>query len=747
MSTLVAPATNPSPDQRLPSAADERPPLESSRVRWVRIAARAAAALVAAGGLLVLLGWQFDIQPLRAIGPVDVVMNPLAALLFVLTGSVLLLDGRQRSQVPSRRWGVVCGVVVAIAGTLVLMRPLSGWHVGVDDLLFRDKVLRVTPPDWMAENAALSFVLLGLALLSRGVPERGRRRLANWLVLPVALVALLVVIGYLYGAIGFITFHLKLPMALNTAFFFLAASFALVASRPDEGVTALFASDTAGGRLTRRLLPALLLVPLVLGWLIHLGMQTVGYGATEGLALLTLATIVLSALLTIAMAGELHRGELELRLAKDRAVRAREEAERAREEAERARAEAEHAREEAERANHAKSEFLSRMSHELRTPMNSILGFAQLLEMGELESAQKHSVERICAAGEHLLKLINEVLDLARIESDRLTLSVEPVRVAGLLSETLDLARPLAGQYGVRLSEEIPAEADFYIRADHQRITQVLLNLVSNAIKYNRVGGGVRFLCRVEHGSDGESQLSIGVRDDGHGIPPERMGELFTPFARLGAEASAIEGTGLGLSLSKGFVEAMGGRIRVESVPDVGSTFWVELPLAPSPKEAAVGSPPGCQVLAEEFSLQRPATVLYVEDNLANLDLIECILASFPAVRLIPALQGQLGLELAREHRPDLVLLDLHLPDIPGETVLQALRDDPRTSAIPVVIVSADATPGRIQRLREAGAREYLTKPLDVRRFLETVEQLLAERAGGSGAQREAAPDLELAAR
>jgi nitrogen-specific signal transduction histidine kinase/CheY-like chemotaxis protein len=389
-----------------------------------------------------------------------------------------------------------------------------------------------------------------------------------------------------------------------------------------------------------------------------------------------------------------------------------------------------HAKDEADRANRAKSEFLSRMSHELRTPMNSILGFAQLLDMGELSASQARAVERIRKAGDHLLRLINEVLDLARIESNRQTFSLEPVRVVGLLRETIDLVRPIATQYGCRLDEEIPAAADCYVRADRQRITQVLLNLVTNAIKYNRPGGEVRFLCRVEASPAGDAQVAIGVWDNGPGIAPERIDELFTPFARLGAESSGIEGTGLGLSLAKRFVEAMGGSIQVESVPDVGSTFWVELPLVSSPAQSAQDSSPRSAALEQEFSIRRPVSILYVEDNLANLDLIEGIFAAYPAVRLIPALQGRLGLALAREHQPDLILLDLHLPDLSGEVVLQSLRADPKTSAIPVVIISADATPGRTEELRAAGAREYLTKPLDVRQFLATVERLLSELPG-----------------
>jgi len=376
------------------------------------------------------------------------------------------------------------------------------------------------------------------------------------------------------------------------------------------------------------------------------------------------------------------------------------------------------AKQEAERANQAKSEFLSRMSHELRTPLNAVLGFAQLLEIEALTAEQRESVEHILKGGRHLLGLIDEVLDISRIESGRLSISLEPVLLNDVIREALDLIHPLAARWNVRLDGRPSESDDFYVLADRQRLKQVLLNFLSNAAKFNRPGGKVSVSVEDAPGD----RLRVNVTDTGPGIPPEKMGRLFTPFDRLGAEERGVEGTGLGLALSKRLVEVMGGAVGVESAAGQGSTFWVELARVESPA-AGVDLP----AAAPAQTHGTPGTVLCIEDNLPNLRLVERLLAHRPEVKLLSALQGGLGLELAREHRPGLILLDLQLPDIPGAEVLQRLQHDPRTRQIPVVIVSADATPGQIKRLRSAGAREFLTKPLDVKRFLQLLDEILNE--------------------
>ncbi len=390
----------------------------------------------------------------------------------------------------------------------------------------------------------------------------------------------------------------------------------------------------------------------------------------------------------------------------------------------------------AERASRAKSEFLSRMSHELRTPLNSVLGFAQLLDMDDLSDHQEKAVGHILRAGRHLLNLIDEVLDIARIESGHLDLSVEPVLVLDVLGDAVDLARPLAEHRAVVLEVDtsacLPAT---YALADRQRLLQVFLNLLSNATKYSHRAG--RVVISVARTDDARVQIS--VIDTGHEIRSEDLDRVFEPFDRLGAEHSGVEGTGVGLTLSKHLVERMGGEIVVESKVDVGSTFSVLLPMAEAPEDFESFAP----VDEEAPQLHGAIRILHVEDNLANLALVEQILARHQQVELIAATMGGLALELARRHRPDVILLDLHLPDMSGIDVLSRLRADPSTTTIPVVVVSADATPDRMARIDTASVAAYLTKPIDVRELLRVIESVAPIHGiSDTGARATAASDL-----
>ena len=380
------------------------------------------------------------------------------------------------------------------------------------------------------------------------------------------------------------------------------------------------------------------------------------------------------------------------------------------------------AKEEADRANHAKSDFLSRMSHELRTPLNSILGFGQLLYRQSPTETQRPRIRYILSAGRHLLNLINEVLDISRIEAGNLQLSVEPVCVEEAINEALDLMRPLAAERTIGLGATPLLDNSTYVLADRQRLKQVLLNLLSNAVKYTAIHGSVS----VTFTDSGNGFTRISVRDNGAGIAVEKLARLFTPFDRLGAEQSAVEGTGLGLALCQRLVEAMHGSIGVNSSQGNGSTFWLELPQAKSPLLAAAAQH---VVISPDPAAEETRRVLYIEDNFSNVTLVEQMLAERPSLELMTAMQGRVGLELARQHSPDLILLDLHLPDMPGWQVLAQLKADHLTRSVPVVIISADATAPQVKRLLSAGAHAYLTKPLDLAEFFRVLDETLVSAA------------------
>jgi PAS domain S-box-containing protein len=377
----------------------------------------------------------------------------------------------------------------------------------------------------------------------------------------------------------------------------------------------------------------------------------------------------------------------------------------------------------AEKANVAKSEFLSSMSHELRSPLNAILGFAQLMESESPAptAAQGESIIQILNAGWYLLELINEILDLATIESGKLSMSLEPVAINELLLECKAMIEPLAQRRSVRMSF-LRSDAQYCVHADRTRIKQVLINLLSNAIKYNTVGGTVVVECAVNPET---SRVRISVTDTGPGLVPDKLAQLFQPFNRLGQEVSGEEGTGIGLVVSKRLVELMDGVIGVESSVGSGSSFWVELP-----STAPLTLPASLDSIAPEASplpaIEGMRTLLYVEDNPANLKLVERLVSRRSDLRLLTAIDGNRGVELARTYLPAVILMDINLPGISGTEALKILREDPATAHIPVVALSANAMPRDIQKGLAAGFFRYLTKPIKVSEFMETLNMALA---------------------
>ncbi len=377
-------------------------------------------------------------------------------------------------------------------------------------------------------------------------------------------------------------------------------------------------------------------------------------------------------------------------------------------------------------ANHAKTEFLSRMSHELRTPLNAILGFTQLLELDEGRSADdRESLNHIAQAGRHLLTLIDEVLDISRIESGRLPVAIVDVDVHELLDEVSALVRPLADAGAVTLDLRWRGTPHRFVHADRQRLQQVMLNLLSNGVKYNMEGG--RLSVSVERGPG--DTVRIAVRDDGPGIGADEIGRLFVPFERL-STARDTEGTGLGLALSLRMTQAMGG-VNVDTAFGRGSTFTVTLPAAPASASRDAERAPG------SVGLTGPRErILYIEDNPSNLRLVERVLEAHADIGLLAATRGDQGLALARQEPPGLILLDLNLPDLPGRDVLAALREHPGTASVPVVVISSDATEASRSALLAGGAAAFITKPIDVRELLATIGSLLPRGGVTTGPPR-----------
>ncbi|MDP1680076.1 MAG: PAS domain S-box protein [Candidatus Nitrotoga sp.] len=384
--------------------------------------------------------------------------------------------------------------------------------------------------------------------------------------------------------------------------------------------------------------------------------------------------------------------------------------------------ELESARSVADKANLAKSDFLSSMSHELRSPLNAILGFAQLMESDSPPAtpSQKKSLAYILQAGWHLLTLINEILDLATVESGKVPMSQEPVAIDKVMLECQSMIENQAEQRGIKLAFpkfDIP----LYVCADRTRLKQVLINLLSNAIKYNTKQGKVEVNC-VENTP---GRIRISIEDSGAGLHPEQMAQLFQPFNRLGQDAGSEEGTGIGLVLSKQLVELMGGTIGVRSTVGVGSVFWFELNSVAEPRLSMEGAETTALLQLSVLSGAQPHSLLYVEDNPANMQLVEAIISRYPGIQLLTAVNGYDGIEIARTSQPNVIMMDINLPDLSGLEALKILREDPATAHIPVIAISANALPLDIERGLKAGLFLYITKPIKVKEFMEAVNMAL----------------------
>jgi signal transduction histidine kinase/ActR/RegA family two-component response regulator len=381
-----------------------------------------------------------------------------------------------------------------------------------------------------------------------------------------------------------------------------------------------------------------------------------------------------------------------------------------------ARADAEESRDRALSADRAKTELLSRMSHELRTPLNSIVGFGQLLALQDLASPERDWVSNLVVAGEHLRDLVDEALDVVGIQTGRLEVSVEPIEVAAIVDEAIGLLERSASERQVAIVHRDPPGTEVWALGDQTRVLQVLLAVLDNAIRYNRPSGSVSVTV-AEIGD----RIAVEVVDTGPGIDDGLVEQAFQPFDRLGVERTGVEGRGMGLTLARSLAERMQGTLEMSSAPGTGTTVRLELPVA------RAGEPP------TDAALERPVagapagrhTILYIEDNVANLRLMESVLELRPSVGLITAMRGKLGVDIARDQHPDLVLVDLHLPDMDGREVVRRLRSEPSTAGLPVVVVSADATPGRAEEILDLGVDHYVTKPIDIQELIAIFDRYL----------------------
>ena len=790
-----------------------------------RAAARAAAAVAVVAGVTPLVGWIFDVAVLRGLAASVAEAKPTTALGFVLAGASLwlLVPGALGAR---RRAGQALGAIAALIGAGSFAGYLVGRDLGIGALPFGAPSVAADTANSGVPETALGLVLLGLALATLDTERPRRQALTEVFLLLVGTLGFFSLVAFAYGSPP--SRSALAPMLPQTALLLLVLCAGVFCASPGYRARRAMRGD-AGALITRRLLPIVIVVMPVLGWLRLAGQRADLYPPVSGVALFVAVVVAMLAVGIVRTARLLDRAQAESQEQQQRLQaivdnttsvivlkdvhqgrfllanrpfeqlvrRPREEilglsdhdlfppevADAFREHDRRAvdagrpvefeetvmrddgphtyvsvrfplldtrgepyavggvktditdRKQAEEvaskAQRKAERADQAKSEFLSRMSHELRTPLNSIIGFGQLLEMDGLDETQAEYVERILKGGRHLLDLINEVLDISRIEAGTLGLSLEPVDAHAAIDEALGLIRPMAAARGLRVYPPAAPPTPAYVTADQQRLKQVFLNLLSNAVKYNRDGGAITVSLQ-----ETAERLRFMVADTGAGLTNEQVQRLFVPFDRLGVEGHEIEGTGLGLALSKRLAEAMGGTLEVESERGVGTTFFLELPRVQEPGPGVELSAAGRRDPSEGTD-DSGTKVLYIEDNLSNLRLVEEILSHRPELKLIAAMQGSLGLDLAERHRPDLIILDLHLPDMPGSDVLARLQSEPATRAIPVVVLSADATSSQIQRLLEAGAIAYLTKPLDVRRFLKVIDEHVGPSTTRAGDEKE----------
>ena len=652
---------------------------------------------------LVLLGWLTGTEPLKSVAPGFVAMNPGTALCFAALGAAMLL--LRRGATTARRASIALGAAVALAGAAKLAALVAGVDVGLDRLLFRDGLEAYDPPNRMAPNTALNFLLLGAAVALVDARSRGGRYPAQLLAATSGALALLVIIGYAYGVSQLQGWYAFIPMALHTALTFLLLAGGVLAARADRGFVAFITADNAGGLLARRLLPFAVLLPILLGYLRLHGELRGYYGTEFGVAGLTVGMIVIFSGVILVYARSVGASD-EARLNAER--------------------EAARSLKAAQEATRAKSEFLANMSHEIRTPLNAVIGMTDLLMDTPLNDQQRDYASTIRASGEHLITIISDILDLSKVEAGKLELESRPVVLREAAERAVDLLAPAASAKGLELILDADASLPAAVSSDEVRLRQVLVNLLSNAVKFSSRG---EVVVRASGRPLGEGRVEVlfEVRDEGVGISPERMQRLFQPFMQGDASTTRTHGgTGLGLAISRRIVELMGGRIWAESELGKGATFRFTMvaPLADAPPSPLLNLTPRLY----------GRRVLVVDDTPTNRRVVQEHLRSWGMVPEATASPIE-AIDWVREGRAyDVVIVDFHMPEMDGDALAREIHRI-RGPGIPVVLLSSMGARGAAEEFAS-----ILTKPIKASTLFDALIGIFAREPGEPAPPGEAEP-------